>query len=162
MKYWSWKVRDAALTDCREGNLDLNKLTVADQYSTHTHTHTVTQPFYIWLFVVWTCSVLKPSVASETLWSGGSISPALTRSTIITRTVWVVWWFGPVETMAGMEFKGEQWTTLRWNGTGLDRSEKCLRNHSSSDLYNKFRVGVGETIKLILVQVHDEELVRGR
>lgn len=31
-----------------------------------------------------------------------------------------------------------------------------------SDLNNKLWVGVGEALKLILVQVHDEELVCGR
>lgn len=37
-----------------------------------------------------------------------------------------------------------------------------LTNRNPSDLDNKFRVGVGEALKLILVQVHDEELVCGR
>lgn len=34
-------------------------------------------------------------------------------------------------------------------------------NMNSSDLYDEFWVGVGEALKLILVQVHNEELVCG-
>lgn len=37
-----------------------------------------------------------------------------------------------------------------------------LTNRNSSDLYDEFRVGVGEALKLVLVQIHDEELVRWR
>lgn len=37
-----------------------------------------------------------------------------------------------------------------------------LTNRNSSDLYDEFRVGVGEALKLVLVQVHNEELVCGR
>ena len=37
-----------------------------------------------------------------------------------------------------------------------------LTNRNPSDLYNKLGVGVGEALKLVLVQVHDEELVCGR
>lgn len=37
-----------------------------------------------------------------------------------------------------------------------------LNNRNSSDLYDEFRVGVGEALKLVLVQIHDEELVCGR
>ncbi len=37
-----------------------------------------------------------------------------------------------------------------------------LTNRNSSDLYDEFRVGVGEALKLVLVQIHNEELVRGR
>lgn len=33
---------------------------------------------------------------------------------------------------------------------------------ASSHLYDELRVGVGEALKLVLVQVHDEELVCGR
>lgn len=33
---------------------------------------------------------------------------------------------------------------------------------TSSDLYDEFWVGVGESLKLVLVQVHNEELVCGR
>lgn len=35
----------------------------------------------------------------------------------------------------------------------------CLTNRNSSDLYDEFGVGVGEALKLVLVQIHDEELV---
>lgn len=39
----------------------------------------------------------------------------------------------------------------------------CIQSPaSSSHLYDEFRVGVGESLKLVLVQVHDEELVCGR
>lgn len=38
----------------------------------------------------------------------------------------------------------------------------CLKKRNSSDLYDEFRVGVGEALKLILVQIHNEELVCGR
>lgn len=34
-----------------------------------------------------------------------------------------------------------------------------LTNRNSSDLYDEFRVGVREALKLVLVQIHDEELV---
>lgn len=37
-----------------------------------------------------------------------------------------------------------------------------LTNRNSSDLYDEFGVGVGEALKLVLVQIHDEELVCGR
>lgn len=37
-----------------------------------------------------------------------------------------------------------------------------LSNGNVSDLDNIFRVSVGEALKLVLVQVHDEQLVRGR
>lgn len=57
--------------------------------------------------------------------------------------------------------------SLRLNVTGLHGSENSLirpglARRSPSDLYDKFWVGVGEALKLVLVQVHDEELVRGR
>lgn len=35
-------------------------------------------------------------------------------------------------------------------------------NRSSSNLYDELRVVVGESLELVLVQVHDEELVRRR
>lgn len=41
--------------------------------------------------------------------------------------------------------------------SGLRRTKR-----NPSDLYDELGVGVGETLKLVLVQVHDEELVRGR
>lgn len=37
-----------------------------------------------------------------------------------------------------------------------------LTNRNSSNLYDKLWVGVGEALKLILVQIHNEELVCGR
>lgn len=41
-------------------------------------------------------------------------------------------------------------------------SELHLTNMNSSDLYDEFGVGVGEALKLVLVQIHNEELVCGR
>lgn len=37
-----------------------------------------------------------------------------------------------------------------------------LSKRDYSDLYDELGVGVGEALKLILVQIHDEELVCGR
>lgn len=37
-----------------------------------------------------------------------------------------------------------------------------LSNRNYSDLYDELGVGVGEALKLVLVQIHDEELVCGR
>lgn len=49
---------------------------------------------------------------------------------------------------------------------GLEKSpvrrDASKTNGNPSDLYNVFGVGVGEALELVLVQVHDEELVRGR
>lgn len=45
-----------------------------------------------------------------------------------------------------------------WGGAWLHPT----RARTSSDLYDELRVGVGEALKLVLVQVHDEELVCGR
>lgn len=36
-----------------------------------------------------------------------------------------------------------------------------LTNRNSSDLNDEFGVGVGEALKLVLVQIHNEELVGG-
>lgn len=47
-------------------------------------------------------------------------------------------------------------------GAGLRVSLHPTTTRTSSDLYDEFRVGVGESLKLVLVQVHDEELVCGR
>lgn len=54
--------------------------------------------------------------------------------------------------------------SLRWGWLDWSKVSPGLHpaNMSSSDLYDEFWVGVGEALELILVQVHDEELVRGR
>lgn len=48
---------------------------------------------------------------------------------------------------------------------GVKSCSGCVKpetNRNPSDLDNKLRVCVGEALKLVLVQVHDEELVCGR
>lgn len=47
-------------------------------------------------------------------------------------------------------------------GSSKVSSELRWANRNSSDLDDEFRIGVGETLKLVLVQIHDEELVSGR
>lgn len=43
-----------------------------------------------------------------------------------------------------------------WAGDLVEKSQELL------DLYDEFRVVVGEALELVLVQVHNEELVCGR
>lgn len=46
-----------------------------------------------------------------------------------------------------------------WLGCTSWSKVRPLTSWKSSDLYDEFWVGVGEALKLVLVKVHDEELV---
>lgn len=46
-----------------------------------------------------------------------------------------------------------------WLGCTSWSKVRPLTSRKSSDLYDEFWVGVGEALKLVLVKVHDEELV---